>query len=361
MDGRSWCSLDEIAPLSQLRYLILHGLEKVSASLLAKKATISSKGRLSYLRLHCSSDKYMRLTDEIEKQQQQRAIEKVFNNLCPPSCIENLGMKGGYFGRRLPNWMMAPATAAFESLRYLDLDDLPCCTHLPSGLCQLPSLDVLIIKSAPAIKSVGPEFMGSTSLAVGEGGVVAATSAAFPKLRILQLDDLSQWKEWVWEDVTADAMAMPSLECINIDSCKLSRLPPGLANGKRRHALTELNLYGFINLTYVENFPSVVDLDVFDCPKLKRISGLSRLQKIRILRCPNLEVLEGIPALDSMELQDNTMETLPGYLRSVNPRYLDLGCGKKLCESLLSSGSSSEWDKISHIRTRNIYELEDED
>jgi hypothetical protein len=47
-------------------------------------------------------------------------------------------------------------------------------------------------------------------------------------------------------------------------------------------------LYKLSNLTYIENFPSVVELKVFDCPKLKRISNLSKLQKIEILYCSNI-------------------------------------------------------------------------
>jgi len=97
------------------------------------------------------------------------------------------------------------------------------------------------------------------------------------------------------------AIAMPCLERLHIDNCKLSHLPPGLASTKR-HTLRELYLYELSNLTHVENFPSVVYLDVFDCPELKRISGLAMLQKIRITRCTKLEVLEGVPALDSLRL-----------------------------------------------------------
>jgi len=103
----------------------------------------------------------------------------------------------------------------------------------------------------------------------------------------------------------------------------------------------------------VENIPSVVKLDVFDCPELKKISVLSMLQNIRIARCPKLEVLEGVAALDSLVLEDATMDTLPDYLRAVNPRYLELYCNKKLHESSSSPGSS-EWNKISHIRKRSI-------
>ena len=37
-----------------------------------------------------------------------------------------------------------------------------------------------------------------------------------------------------------------------------------------------------------------------DCPILKRINNLSWLQKIRIIGCPNEQVLKGVPSLDSM-------------------------------------------------------------
>jgi hypothetical protein len=150
---------------------------------------------------------------------------------------------------------------------------------------------------------------------------------------------------------------MACLEILTIDNCKLSCLPPGLASVKRQ-ALRELNLYDLTNLTYVENFPSLMELDVFECPKLKRIGVLSRLHKIRIVCCPKLEVLEGVPSLDSLVLEDATLEALPEYLQAVHPRYIEVVCSKKLCESLLSPGSS-EWNKISHIGKHNIIEMED--
>jgi len=217
-------------------------------------------------------------------------------------------------------------------------------------------LETLDINGAPAIRSIGFEFQASSSLTVMGKGSTAATSVAFPNLKHLFMKGC-EWEEWDWVeqdtvDLTAGTMAMPALEDLTIQNCKLSCLPPGLANSKR-HALRQLHLHKLANLTSVDNFPSVVDLDVFDCPKLKRISGLFRLHKIRIVRCPNLEVLEGVPALDSLRLNDATMETLPAYLPRVNPRYLSLSCNKKLYESLLSPGSS-EWNKISHIGKRDI-------
>ncbi|CAO2145235.1 unnamed protein product [Urochloa humidicola] len=261
--------------------------------------------------------------------------------------------------------MRAPASAAdFKSLRFLRLETLPRCTQLPDGLCCLPCLEVLIIEDAPAVKRVGPEFLAPSSLLpAGDTFTTDASRPPFPKLRCLHLIGLCEWEEWEWNDdgceerqgsaKAAIAIAMPCLERLNIANCKLSCLPPGLASINRQ-ALRELWLHELSNLTSVENFPSVVELDVFDCPELERISGLSRLHKIRIVRCPNVEVLEGVPSLDSLVLADHTMETLPGYLQAVRPRFLKLGCSKKLYDSLLSSPGCSEWSKISHIEKHDI-------
>jgi Leucine-rich repeat (LRR) protein len=360
--GTGWCSLEEIGSLSLLRKLCLHGLENVSASSSAGMAMVSSKEHLDYLGLYWSSTRFMGLRDETNKQQQQRVVEEVIEKLSPPSSIRHLHMEG-YFGSRLPNWMMVPATCGFKSLRILRMDKLHYCTQLPDGLCQLPSLESLDINDAPAIKSVGPEFQSPSSLAVGGGiDVTARSVVTFPNLTFLRLDGLCEWEEWEWEeqddDATVDAMAMPALKELIIVSCKLACLPPGLASS-RRHALRELYLHELSNLTYIENFPSVVRLKVFYCPKLKRISDLSKLQKIEILYCPNVEVLEGVSSLDSMEMEDGTMETVPEYVTTVRPRYLKLTCSKRLYESLLT-GSSSEYDKISHIKSRAIC-AEDED
>ncbi|CAO2142247.1 unnamed protein product [Urochloa humidicola] len=359
-DG-AWCSLEEIGPLSQLRYLTVCGLDNVSPSSLAEKARISSnKKHLIYLELNWrSSEEIMRSwDDETEKQQQQQAAEEVIEKLCPPPCIQNVWING-YIGCMLPNWMMVGATTAFKSLRCLGLKDLPCCTKLPDGLCRLPCLEGLYIRNAPAIKAIGFEFQASSS-ELGDG---VTTSAAFPRLTTLALYGLSELEEWHWKvhdmDVTAGTMGMPALKRLGIGNCKLRSLPLGLANSNRE-ALRELKLQNLINLMSVENFPWVVELDVFDCPKLKRINDLTRLQKIGIIGCPNVEVLEGVPSLDSMVLEDRTMETLPGYMRHVIITYLKLKCCEKLYKSIVS-GSSTECDKIRHITKHTIDYFQDSD
>ncbi|TVU23460.1 hypothetical protein EJB05_25829, partial [Eragrostis curvula] len=339
MDGDQ-CNLEELAPLSNLRDLRIEGLEKLRASSFAEKAMIGRKGNLRYLELNCNRSRPV--------EQNQQATKEVFDALCPPAeaSLENLVMSR-YFGKRLPNWMWGQASEALERLKYLKLD-VPYCTQLPDGLCRLPRLLSMVIVSAPAITHVGPEFQGSSMLVAGDA---AANSAGFPRLKNLELNWLCRWEKWEWngEEHSEAALSMPVLERLVIKECtKLSYLPPGLANSNRL-ALRELKLHNLTNLISVDDFPSVVELDLFRCRELKRISGLPRLQRIRIVRCPNLKMMQGVPALGSMKLWDISMVTLPEYLRQcVNLWHLRLDCKKELYDSLVRG--SSEWGKISHIQ-----------
>jgi len=159
--NNSWCSLQELAPLSQLRDLALDGLEKVPACWMAEKAMISRKAHLTYLELNYNSHSASKHAttepcgdqEANEKQEHQQAV---LEKLCPPTCLEHL-----YVGFHLPNWMCAPASAEFKSMRFLKLEDLPCCTHLPDGLRCLPSLEFLGVINAPSVKRIGHEFQAS--------------------------------------------------------------------------------------------------------------------------------------------------------------------------------------------------------
>ncbi|KAL6843170.1 hypothetical protein ACP4OV_026883 [Aristida adscensionis] len=92
-DSNSWCSLEELGPLSKLTNLELKGLENVYPSSLATKAMLCTKKHLVNLKLTSCS----RLGDDIPEEDQQH-IEEVFDELCPPACINNLTIHE-YFGR----------------------------------------------------------------------------------------------------------------------------------------------------------------------------------------------------------------------------------------------------------------------
>ncbi|EES08064.2 hypothetical protein BDA96_05G056500 [Sorghum bicolor] len=266
-----WCSLEELGPLNKLMRLDIDGLENVSSSAFAIKARLREKVRLSYLVLKGTSTRRgpHRLVKEVEQQQ----IQKVFDELCPPPCLETLLIEG-YFSQQLPKWMMPTKISSLGNLRNLEMEDLPYCTDLPDGLWQLPSLEFLKIESAPGIKRVGPEFV----------------------------------------------------------------LP-------HHHE----------HPSPMENVGSDLEIEVDECSGLERISNLPNLQSLVIFRCPGLKVLEGLPALQRLGLEDYDMKTLPGYVRNVNPRDLDLYCDILLLASIAKGKSSPEWDKFSHIKHVKAY------
>jgi len=243
--------------------------------------------------------------------------------------------------------MTLDASVDFNSLRGLDMDGLPFCTQLPDGLCKLPNLEGIVINSAPAIERVGPEFQQTG------GSSRSLVRSSFPKLQILQLMDLPQWEEWEWEEEAEATIAMPNLHTLKIGFCNLGCLPAGLASS-RRLALKELTLWDLTRITALENFPSVVELKVSQCPSLKTIRGFGKLQTVRIEFCPALEVLEAGPALHTVVLLDPGMETLPEYLRGLKPQVLRLlDCHQRLRSLLSGSDETSadymaEMEKVKH-------------
>lgn len=360
IDGNGmWCSLQELEPLSRLRKLKLENLEAVPSGSLAAKAKIRDKEELRDLFYACYKGLEVPSIafDEVAAEDCQR-VEEVFDQLCPPPQLEQLDIRN-YIGRQPPSWMRMKNTGVevyFNSLTSLQMLRLPLCTQLPDSLCRLPSLVSLQIKIAPAIRRVGPEFQ-----APDRSSSLARRMSSFPKLQLLRFHELPQWEEWVWDDdeeatKAEDGIAMPSLRTIHIEDCKLCRLPTGLASSSRI-ALKEVFLSDAARITALDNFPSVVKLDVRRCASLKIIRGVPSMRTVYIAACPALEVLEGGQALHTVELADSSMETLPEYLRGLKPRILRLNaCHQKLGDLLSLSSSSdmssahykSEMDKVKH-------------
>ncbi|XP_039142126.1 putative disease resistance protein At3g14460 [Dioscorea cayenensis subsp. rotundata] len=167
--------------LENLSYLSIRNLEKSS---IKSSSVLSSKTQLRELWLYCTPN----YTDGHIQQQEMDKIVQVFNDLCPPPCLEKLGIRD-FFGGRYPNWMSSSTSinTALQELIYLHLINCSNCPHLPQ-LGQLPQLKYLKIDGATAVVSIGPEFLGNYN---GE-----PTEIAFPKLEILILENMSNWEEW---------------------------------------------------------------------------------------------------------------------------------------------------------------------
>nr|UBY07167.1 NBS-LRR disease resistance protein [Dasypyrum villosum] len=352
MDG-DWCSLEELGPLSRLKFLQVEGLENVTAFSSASKAKLGEKVHLMELSLHCGNsilgdDGLIKEEVGVSEEGQQQ-IEKVFDELCPPPRLEYLSINA-YFGRRLPRWMMSSSVVPLNSLRNLLIDDLACCTLLPDGLCQLPYLEFIQIRRAPAIKYIGPEFMRSYHHHCPHPNQVVA---AFPRLHEMNLLGMVEWEEWEWEE---QVQAFPILQQLVLKHCKLKCLPPGLSSQAKD--LNKLFIYYVENLISVDNFPSLVELEVAENLDLERITNLPRLQKLTIEDCPELKVLVGVPALQRLVLDDNNMERLPEFMGGINPLHFDLECNLMLLTSIALGQSGPEWDKFSHVEHVNAYTCE---
>ncbi|VAH55082.1 unnamed protein product [Triticum turgidum subsp. durum] len=338
MDG-DWCSLDELGPLSQLRYLHLVQLENVSAASFASNARLSEKVHFSWLILYCTNklgDDGLVKENESVSEEEQQLIEKVFDKLYPPPGVEYLEIKW-YFGRQLPSWMMSTSIVSLNNLTTIIFSDLACCTQLPNGLCQLLNLQFLQVRRAPCIKHVGTGFL-------------QAVAASFPRLNKLKLYDMVEWEEWEWEE---QVQAMRCLEMLELRKCRLRHVPPGLASNAS--SLKILILRDVKHLNYIESFPSVVELTVDGCPDLERITNIPNLQKLTIENCPKLKVLEHIASLERLVLKDYTMEKLPEYIQDIKPRHLQLFCRLWLLSAIAMGQSGIEWDKFSHVEHVKAY------
>ncbi|PNT62928.1 hypothetical protein BRADI_4g09648v3 [Brachypodium distachyon] len=346
-----WSSLEELGSLSLLRALGLKVLENVSAAATssATKVRLAEKVHLTYLSLSCSSrlgDDGLIKAGEAVSEEDQRQIEEVFDELCSPPTLDRLEIVG-YFGQRLPRWMMSASASCLKSLRILMMKDLACCTEMPDGLSQLPCLQFIQILRAPSIKRVGPEFWRPCCHLSPRASQAAVV---FPRLHRMELLGMVEWEEWEWEE---QVQAFPVLEELLLDNCKLRRLPPGLAfQGK---ALKQLHMQHVHQLNFLENLVSVVDLQVHQSPDLERITNLPKLQKLVIVECPKLKVLKGVCALQRLVLEDYGMETLPEYMRGINLSHFQLDSSLALLISIATGQPGPEWDKFSHVQNVKAY------
>ncbi|XP_039778129.1 putative disease resistance protein RGA3 [Panicum virgatum] len=361
-----WCSLEELGPLSKLKRLDIIALEKAPSGSMAAKAMLSSKHHLTVLDLIFTSrlGENGEVEDDISKEDHMR-IEEVLANLCPPTCIEELDIKG-YFALGLPWWMRT--MSVFGSLRRLQLDDYACCTQLPNGLGQLPFLNYFWVHRAPSVQFVRHDFLHPSLGGESDGQeeapllkgienkrrhphhILHGAGVAFAKLVELGFVGMPEWTEWEWKQ---HVPAMPALQELMIRNCKLQHLPAGLAHHACR--LRDLDLRNVQQLISVENFPSLVNFWSYDNPRLERISNNPSLQWIEVCNCRALKELDGLPSLRSLEWWDWVADALPQYLREANLKKLRVDCSRSLLKLIALQDESSEWGKIKHVMQLKAY------
>ncbi|XP_039141644.1 putative disease resistance protein RGA3 [Dioscorea cayenensis subsp. rotundata] len=174
-DNGEGCNIKDLQMLKNLSNLVIDKLEKASKC----TSVLLNKPRLKTAVLRCTPD------SGICNQQKMDRIIQVFDELCPPPCLDDLQIHY-YFGERYPQWMSSNSiSSTLPELTYLELIHCSNCPQLPQ-LGQLPQLKYLKIRGATSVISIGSEFLGNGKLA----------ASAFPKLEYLILLEMTNWEQW---------------------------------------------------------------------------------------------------------------------------------------------------------------------
>nr|CAD1843711.1 unnamed protein product [Ananas comosus var. bracteatus] len=341
-EQNSW-ELEELESLGQLRWLRLHILERKrnansvqsTDDIIDQPPTVThprnrafvlqDKAFLKQLAIVCRSQ-MERVEMPPYTEEEINKIEDIFEKLHPPTCLEQLWV-GNFYGQHIPSWMLSSSLGTcLPYLTFVNFLGLPLCLQLPP-LGQLPHLRYLRIRNAFAIVAIGPELLG---IGVGDG-VHAAT--AFPKLEFLIMEGMRNWEEWslvgseTGNSSSHSLRVMPRLEVLCVIDCpKLRALPNGL---QQLGALRILRTPMAHSLSVIEDFLFITELEIKMNDGMKRISNLPALKKLTIWDTPALKCVDNLVALQCLELQDYSMESLPEWLLRLVQQHAHLR-GKNL-------------------------------
>ncbi|KAJ4724574.1 Disease resistance protein [Melia azedarach] len=198
--------LTELKSLENLRgNLKISRLENVTNVGDAKNAELNSKRDLNELFLEWgnSRDNLREPTTEID----------VLDMLRPSGNLKELTIKN-YGGANFPIWLRNSTLRNLVSLRF---EGCNICTSLPT-VGQLPFLKHLFIVGLAGVKSVGPEFYGSSD------------EVLFPSLETLYFEDMQEWKDWICDGFGDGVEVFPKLKKLTLLGCSnlIRKLPEHL-------------------------------------------------------------------------------------------------------------------------------------
>ncbi|KAL0920594.1 hypothetical protein M5K25_009739 [Dendrobium thyrsiflorum] len=211
--------------------------------------------------------------------------ENVLDNLQPPKCLRNLSINR-YMGARSAIWMNN-VNPIFNLEKIQLTDCLECETLPPFG--QLPFLKSLTLRNMPKVKWLESKFNANDKY------------HAFRLLEVLRITKLEALEDWFEAGVAAeDGCLFPSLIELELSECpKLKELPSLPSKLKS----LEIRSTGWKTLNFCSNSNPIPleKLVVFDCPNITslpladEIARLAALVFLAIRKCPKLRSLGNYP------------------------------------------------------------------
>ncbi|KAK1661448.1 hypothetical protein QYE76_049607 [Lolium multiflorum] len=284
--------LDELRCLPNIQRLWIEKLEKAAPG---GDLVLKNSHNLRELGLCCTvastEERAQYQTDEVER------IQQVYDMLIPSPSLVYIFLDG-FLGIRFPEWLCSELDLNMPNLCHMHLNECISCTKLPPA-GQIPQLQVLQIKGADALESIGSELLGKG---------VGSPAVFFPELELLHIIGMCSLHSWSLDTGNpCDIMEgkfhqslMPKLQRLLLLDCpKLRVLPSDLLIN-----LTRIHIEGAHKLKEVVDLPAVVWVKVKNNTRLRKISNLGKLQDLFAQDCPMLEQAEKVCSLKRVYMID---------------------------------------------------------
>ncbi|KAH0463674.1 hypothetical protein IEQ34_008256 [Dendrobium chrysotoxum] len=258
--------------------------------------------------------KKMRLTDlalqwgNSNSRRNINSDEIVLDNLQPPKCLKNLSIHQ-YMGARFAIWMNN--VNPIFNLEKIKLTDCSECETLPPfGL--LPFLKSLYLDNMPKVKWLESKFNGNDKY------------RAFPLLEVLRIERLKALEDWFEAGVAAeDGCLFPSLIELEIYHCRKLKELPSLPSKLKSLMIYKIG-WKTLNFCSSSNPIPLETLRVQHCPNITslpladEIARLAALRDLRIVKCSNLISLGRYREVETT----NTCHLMLSYLSINDPSVL---------------------------------------
>ncbi|XP_057740873.1 putative disease resistance protein At3g14460 [Arachis stenosperma] len=335
--------IEELGGLLNLHgSLTIQKLENVVDGNEARRARIIDKKHVDEVLLEWSLSSGDDMVSKTHTDEQD-----ILHSLQPHTGLKKLSVCG-YKGKIFPDWM---GHSLYQNMTSVSLQYCWDCCVLPS-LGQLPSLKSLSIHGFRQLKRIGKEFYKN------EGDQHSLPIAPFPSLERLQFHDMPCWEEWR----LPDSEAFPQLKILQIRGCPM--LKGDMLNQvfmrivssssdvskvrqlKIREGHTEsdkwmrlngdsLSIRGFecvaecaFKARIIHHLTSLQELHFLWCESVVSLGDNclpKSLQKLRIYRCSQIELLQQQQKYDLVDLQiDESCDSLTSLSLDAFPNLQNL-------------------------------------